>query len=167
VDEGFVRCCKGTLPSKPYATGETPAERAARHKTEAAQLKAACEKKGASWQWNSASNQCKLIPCAEGQIRRDGKCQQVGVLPGSTTGKGGGFIQMKPKCADGFVWTESANNCVAAPAAQKEASDDVDESPKKKKKVKTSDHSSDGSYTDGQRKKNKKKKKHEYDEDDD
>jgi hypothetical protein len=55
-----------------------------------------------------------------------GVCKEVAVLPGSTTGKKGGFIQMKPTCAAGFVWSESANNCVAAPATTK----------KKKKKQK-------------------------------
>jgi hypothetical protein len=161
VDEGFVKCCKGTLPSEPYATGESEAERAARHKQEAAQLKAACDKRGAAWQWDSGSNQCKTVPCPEGQIRREGKCQQVGVLPGSTTGKKGGFIQMKPNCAEGFVWSESANNCVASPAAEKQTSDDDDYKPQKKKKKKKGQYEDDGGYQ------KKKKKQRDYDDDDD
>lgn len=38
-------------------------------------------------------------PCPEGQIRHKGKCEQVGVLPGSKTGQGGGFVQMIPSHA--------------------------------------------------------------------
>jgi hypothetical protein len=53
------------------------------------------------------------------------------VLPGSTTGKKGGFIQMKPNCAEGTVYSESENNCVAAPTA---------EQPNKKKKKKKKKH---------------------------
>jgi hypothetical protein len=51
--------------------------------------------------------------CPEGQIRHHGKCQTVGVLPGSTTGKKGGFIQMIPTCAAGTTYSESENKCVA------------------------------------------------------
>jgi hypothetical protein len=39
---------------------------------------------------------CPVYPCPEGQIRHKGKCQQIGVLPGSKTGEKGGFIQMHP-----------------------------------------------------------------------
>lgn len=36
-------------------------------------------------------------PCPEGQFRLDDTCQVPKVLPGSTTGTGGGFIQMFPE----------------------------------------------------------------------
>ena len=35
--------------------------------------------------------------CPEGQILHQGKCEVVGVLPGTTTGTGGGFIPMIPE----------------------------------------------------------------------
>ena len=50
--------------------------------------------------------------------------QTPGVIEGTTTGKKGGFIQMKPNCAAGTVYSESENNCVAAPPAQEQTSDD-------------------------------------------
>lgn len=37
------------------------------------------------------------------------------MVEGTTTGKKVGFIQMKPNCAEGFVYSENENNCVAAP----------------------------------------------------
>jgi hypothetical protein len=163
VDEGFVRCCKGELPSVPYATGESAAERAARHKTEAAKLKADCENRGK--RWDSASNRCIAQPvsCPEGQMLLKGVCQRPPVDPESKTGKGGGFIQMKPLCAAGTTFSESEGKCVAtpAPAAEEQASDDDgDYKPKKKKKKK-------GQYEDGSGYEKKKKKQHGYEDDDD
>ena len=36
------------------------------------------------------------VPCPSGQIRYQGNCQAPPLLPGSTTGSGGGFIQLIP-----------------------------------------------------------------------
>jgi hypothetical protein len=83
---------------------------------------------------------CCVSPTAI--IEKGGHCTEPStVLPGSKTGKKGGFIQMKPNCAAGFVYSESENNCVAAPATA-----EGDHKPKNK---------------------NKKKKKKQHDEDDD
>ena len=74
------------------------------------------------------------------------------MLEGSQTGKKGGFIQMKPTCAAGTVYSESENNCVKA------ASDG--EKPKKKKnKNKNKKHDDDDDDD------NWKKKKHKNDDD--
>jgi hypothetical protein len=50
--------------------------------------------------------------CPEGQIRRNGKCQEVGVLPGSTTGEKGGAVQIIPPCPEGKKWSDSEKACV-------------------------------------------------------
>lgn len=87
-----------------------------------------CEAEGPGYEYSAKAKGCikkaavkpPLPPCPEGQIRREGKCQQVGVLPGSTTGKKGGFIQMKPgSCAEGYKWSESENNCIKKPSQVK------------------------------------------------
>ena len=56
-------------------------------------------------------------PCPEHQIRYQGKCQIPPVLGGSNTGKGGGFIQMIPTCAEGKTFSKSENTCVTAAQA--------------------------------------------------
>ena len=42
-------------------------------------------------------------PCPEGQIRLQGGCQPPPLLPGTTTGTGGGFIQMFPTTSATFT----------------------------------------------------------------
>jgi hypothetical protein len=76
--------------------------------------------------------------------------REAGVVEGTTTGKKVGFIQMKPNCAEGFVYSENENNCVAAPV--KAEGDDKPEDDKPKNKNKN---------------KNKKKKKQHDDDDED
>lgn len=63
-----------------------------------------------------------------------GNCEKPGVIEGTTTGKKGGFIQIKPNCAEGFVYSESENSCVAAPPAKEQTSDEGKKKKKKKKK---------------------------------
>jgi hypothetical protein len=136
-DRESLCCTRPETPSEPCATGESASERAARFQKEEAQLKANCEKKGASWQWDAASKQCKQAPCPEGQMRTKasgGNCEKPGVIEGTTTGKKGGFIQIKPNCAEGFVYSESENSCVAAPPAKEQTSDEGKKKKKKKKK---------------------------------
>ena len=52
-------------------------------------------------------------PCPPGQIRLQGNCQAPPVLPGSTTGSGGGFIQMIPSCPQGQI--QFQGKCQAPP----------------------------------------------------
>ena len=54
--------------------------------------------------------------CPEGQIRLKGQCQVPPLLPGTSTGKGGGFIQMFPTCPAGETFNQSENRCVGADA---------------------------------------------------
>jgi hypothetical protein len=70
-----VLCCKLTTPSEPYATGETPEERAARHKTEAVQLKADCEAQRKLW--DPATNKCNPRP-----VKNIGKAKTTDDTPG-------------------------------------------------------------------------------------
>jgi hypothetical protein len=72
--------------------------------------------------------------------------REAGVVEGTTTGKKVGFIQMKPNCAEGFVYSENENNCVAAPVKA-----EGDDKPKNKNKNKNK----------------KKKKQHDDDDEDD
>jgi hypothetical protein len=134
-DSVMLTCC--STPSDPYATGETKAERQQREARE-------CKTWGADYRYDPQTGKCTNPdekksappppPCPEGQMRLKGICQKPPVDPESKTGKKGGFIQMKPNCAEGFVYSESENNCVAAPAA---------EQPNKKKKKKKKKHDDD------------------------
>jgi hypothetical protein len=85
-------CCPAPkLPSEPYATGETDAERQNRFAKECAEL-------GKAWypQWQKCL----------------GPDDQAPVVEGTTSGNSGGFIQMRPTCAEGFRWSERQKNCV-------------------------------------------------------
>jgi hypothetical protein len=119
-----LTCCKDT-PAVPYATGESRQERDARHRAE-------CQQQGKSY--NSATGRC-TVTCPQGQILNQGQCKTVGVLPGSTTGSKGGFFQMKPTCASGFHYSESANNCVA----NKRSDDDDDDRPRSQRRRSSDD----------------------------
>ena len=55
-------------------------------------------------------------PCPEGEMRIKGKCQVPPVISGTSTGTGGGFIQMFPTCAEGKIYDKATNKCVAKTA---------------------------------------------------
>ncbi|MGD9502282.1 MAG: hypothetical protein AB7V40_07335 [Methyloceanibacter sp.] len=75
---------------------------------------------------------CCVSPTAI--IAKGGICtDSTTVLPGSTTGKKGGFIQIIPNCTAGTAYSESENKCVAAAAT------DGGQKKKKKKKKKNDD----------------------------
>ena len=68
------------------------------------------------------------------------------MVEGTTTGKKVGFIQMKPNCAEGFVYSENENNCVAAPV-KAEGDDKPKNKNKNKNKKKKKQHDDDDEAT--------------------
>jgi hypothetical protein len=52
--------------------------------------------------------------CPSGQILLKGICQAPPLLPGTTTGAGGGFIKLIPTCPAGQTYSQGENRCVVA-----------------------------------------------------
>lgn len=58
------------------------------------------------------------IPCPPNEMLIGGRCQVPPILSETSTGTGGGFIQMFPTCAEGKVLDKNTNTCVVTATTQ-------------------------------------------------
>ena len=150
-----LTCC--TTPSDPYATGESDRERAARHRQEAAQLKAACEAQRKLW--DEATNKCNPRP-----VKNIGKAKTNGESA-STDDTPAALKPIRDCKAKGWRWDQSAGKCVKPSEAKANCESkgrnyryDLDTGACVKQT---------GEASDEDKPKKKKKKKHDDDDDDD